>query len=133
MIEARCQCGQLRATVAGPSEALVVCHCSACQRRSGAPFGVLAYYPATEVTITGEATRFSRDTDAGREYVTGFCPACGTSLYGFTASMPERIGIATGAFEPADQPAPHRSVWEENRHSWVAMPANIPRFPKGRR
>ncbi len=132
MLEARCQCGQLTATVAGPSDAVVACHCSACQRRSGAPFGVLAYYPSADVTISGETTRFSRATAAGREYVTGFCPVCGTSLFGFTASMPERIGIATGAFEPSDQPAPHRSVWEEYRHAWVVMPDDIPRFPKGR-
>jgi hypothetical protein len=39
-----------------------------CQRRSGSPFGVLAYYPADQITIKGNAKRFARPTSEGNVF-----------------------------------------------------------------
>ena len=33
---AECHCGQLRAITSGEPESMYVCHCKACQRRTGA-------------------------------------------------------------------------------------------------
>ena len=33
---AECHCGQLRAITSGEPESVYVCHCKACQRRTGA-------------------------------------------------------------------------------------------------
>ena len=35
---AECHCGQLRATTSGEPGSVYVCHCKACQRRTGAVF-----------------------------------------------------------------------------------------------
>jgi hypothetical protein len=130
-MEARCQCGALTASVPGPSPAIVQCHCRACQRRTGAPFGVLAYYPEAMVAIAGDARRFARDTDEGNRFETFFCPTCGTTLYARTSKHPGLIGIAVGAFADPAHRAPVRSVWEEARHAWVAVPERAERHAKG--
>jgi hypothetical protein len=44
-MHAQCQCGQLSAAISGTTEQIVACHCTDCQRRSGSPFGVVAYFP----------------------------------------------------------------------------------------
>ena len=47
MGDARCSCGAVTLSFPEkPSRIVVACHCIDCQRRTGAPFGVGAYYPA---------------------------------------------------------------------------------------
>ncbi len=58
-MQAACQCGQLHVALPGPTLAVVACHCTFCQRRTGSPFGVLAYYAAELVTISGTARRLA--------------------------------------------------------------------------
>ncbi len=48
-MHAQCLCGQLSAELPGPIDQVVACHCTACQRRSGSPFGTIAYYPQGDV------------------------------------------------------------------------------------
>ncbi|WP_426958736.1 GFA family protein [Muricoccus radiodurans] len=112
--------------------AVVACHCRFCQRRSGSPFGVLAYYPADAVHFFGESTRFARPTATGSVFESFFCPVCGSTVYARTARHPAMIGVAVGAIADPDFPAPVRSVWEESMHHWVAIPGEVQHFPQGR-
>ncbi|WP_197976162.1 GFA family protein [Sphingomonas sp. CFBP 13733] len=91
-MRAQCQCGQLTVELPGPSPAVVACHCIACQRRSGSPFGVLAYYPEELLAVAGEGKRFERATDEGNRFETVFCPECGSTVYARTAKHPSMIG-----------------------------------------
>jgi len=131
-MRAQCQCGQLAADVPGPTPAVVACHCRYCQRRTGSPFGVLAYYPAEQVKIHGEARRFDRAADSGGIFETFFCGECGSSVYAKASKHPAMIGVAVGAIaDPGFQP-PVRSVWEESMHAWVSIPGEVQHFPQGR-
>ena len=134
-MHARCQCGQLTATIsaeAAPLGGRVMCHCKACQRRTGSPFGMMVYFPRDGVTMTGEATTYTRTADSGDALTHGFCPTCGTPFWLTTTKHPGGIGIAYGAFDGSDIGPPHRSVFEENRHDWVAVPDGAVRLPRGR-
>ena len=53
MADARCSCGALTLTLPEPSKLVVACHCLDCQRRTGAPFGVGAFYPVDAIAISG--------------------------------------------------------------------------------
>ena len=128
---ARCSCGALRAVADGEPQSVVACHCVDCQRRSGAPFGVGAYYPSAQVVVSGDAREFSRPTDAGHAFTTHFCPTCGTSLYWHSGKNPGLVGVAVGAFADPSFPPPVRSVWERSMHPWVQLPVER-HFPKGR-
>ena len=110
----------------------VLCHCLDCQRRSGSPFGVMAYFPAEAVAISGNASRYVRQTDAGSTYSNGFCPTCGSTVFSIPGKYPEMIGIALGALADPTFPPPARSVYEQSRHAWVALPDTMPRHPRGR-
>jgi hypothetical protein len=95
-MRAECQCGQLAVDLPGPSPAVVACHCLACQRRSGSPFGVLAYYPADQLVMHGEASCFERTTDEGNRFESFFCPVCGSTVYARAGKHPTLIGVAGG-------------------------------------
>ena len=130
---ARCQCGSLTTTVADGAEPMtVMCHCLDCQRRSGAPFGTIAYYPREAVSVSGEAREFTRGTDAGNTFTTGFCPSCGSTVYAKASRMPEITGVPVGAFADPTFPRPLRSVYEQSRHAWLALPDDMGHHPRGR-
>ncbi len=132
-MHASCQCGNLTARIQDGAEPVVVaCHCLDCQKRSGSPFGSMAYYPADYVAFAGEAREFSRPTDTGNTYTTGFCTTCGSTLYGKSSALPEIVGVTVGTIGPEPLPIPARSVYEQSRHRWVTMPAETQGFVRGR-
>ena len=129
---ASCSCGALRATVMGEPVSVVACHCLDCQRRSGSVFGLGAYYAKNHVSIEGTYAEFRRPTDAGHEFVTHFCPACGTSLFWYSGKNPGMLGVAVGAFGDPTFESPHRSVWEQSKHEWSDVDVAKQHFEKGR-
>jgi hypothetical protein len=132
-MEASCQCGRLTATVADGAEAVTaMCHCRDCQRRSGSPFGTIAYFPKEAVTISGSPHEFTRPTDGGNSFTTGFCPGCGSTVYAKASRMPQITGVPVGAFADPSFPMPVCSVYEQSKHDWVVLPAGMTQHPRGR-
>ena len=107
-----------------------LCNCIECQRRTGSPFGVGAYYDAAQVSLSGPSRVYERFVE-GRKLSFHFCPDCGSTVYWQTANHPGRYGIAVGAFADPQFPAPLRSVFERSRHDWVELPESVPGFTEG--
>ncbi len=122
---AACSCEQLRLTVEGEPVRVSICHCLACQRRTGSAFGVQARFDAEQVTTEGASRQYIRVSDTGGEAVFHFCPDCGATVFYTTDASPGVVAIPVGAFADPSFPAPTRSVWEERRHSWVGLPDGI--------
>lgn len=107
---------------------VTICHCLACQRRTGSVFGVQARFDAEQVTIEGDSRQFVRVSDSGDgEAVFHFCPDCGATVYYTLNVMPGFVAVPVGAFADPSFPPPVRSIWEERRHSWVQLPDGIER------
>ena len=124
---ARCSCGQLRAIVRGEIGGRVsICHCLACQRRTGGPFGVQIRLDAGQVEVHGQATEYTRHADDDGEARTyRFCPGCGATVYYTFEHSPEWVIVPIGAFADPGLPAPVRSVREDRRHPWVTLPDTV--------
>ena len=128
---AACACGQLRVTTSGEPDFVVACHCIACQRRTGSPFGTGAYYPRDRVTaIDGEVKTFSRTAESGRNLTNHFCPHCGTNIYWTLEMRPDHMGIALGCFDDPRFVRPVRTIWTEHQHDWIRFPEDLPAFEK---
>lgn len=125
--EAACSCGQLRVTVDGDPIRVSICHCLACQRRTGSVFGVQARFDAGQVRVDGRDTAYVRVSDEGDERTFHFCPDCGATVFYTVAGMPEMIAVPVGAFADPGFPAPVRSIYESRRHAWVELPDGLER------
>jgi hypothetical protein len=123
--EAACSCGQLRLTVDADPIRVTVCHCLACQRRTGSAFGVQARFPADRVEVAGRYKDYVRVSEEGEERTFHFCPDCGATVFYRMPTAPEMIAVPVGAFADPAFPAPTRSVWGERRQSWVELPETI--------
>ncbi len=66
---ATCSCGQLRVTASGDPDVVVACSCFECQRRTGSPFGVSAYFQRQRVRWNDGAHKsYRRGTDSGQTF-----------------------------------------------------------------
>lgn len=121
MIDARCSCGAVALSLPGPTNRVATCHCIECQRRTGAPFGVAAFYPGRGRhhlwNIKGVRSR-SRQRRQGPFL---FLP--GVRLDGLlearqSAGNDWRCHRHDRGFE---FPGPIKSVFEQSKHAWVEI------------
>lgn len=123
MIKAQCNCGALAVEAPGTSQLIVACHCTECQRRTGAAFGIGAFYPAKDMKIIGSAKEFARDGSSGGKVRSYFCPDCGSTVYWQADKAPGFIGVAVGCFADPSYPPPTKSIWEQSKHHWTQVDA----------
>jgi hypothetical protein len=102
-----------------------VCHCLACQRRTGSAFGFQARFERERVHIAGDARQYVRISDEGEPRTFSFCPECGATVYYVLGSAPNVVAVPVGAFADPGFPAPSFSVWESRKHAWVMLPSHV--------
>jgi len=124
---ATCACGQLSIKIEGEPRGVGVCHCFACQRRTGSVFAALASFSAP-FEVIGLATEYVRVGDQGARFKFRFCPICGTTVFHTEEGRDAFVSVAVGAFADPGFPAPRVSVYESRRHSWVRLPADVRNF-----
>ena len=105
---AHCCCGSLRAEATGEPAFVAACHCMECQRRTGSPFGVSAYFPKEQVCTEGPSKVYLRGSDSGRKIKIHFCPDCGSSVFWYAEVVPDLMGVAFGTFADPSMPRPMR-------------------------
>src|SRR5262250_1309702 len=124
---AACCCGQLRIEVDGEPRGVGVCHCLACQQRTGSVFAALASFSAP-FKVFGTATQYVRAGDRGARFIFRFCPNRGTTVFHTEEGREESVSVAVGAFADPGFPAPRVSVYDSRRHSWVTLPPGTEAF-----
>ena len=105
---ASCSCGQLQAEVRGDPIDVSVCHCYACQRRTGSVFSAQALFLRESMAVKGKGTEFVRVGDEGARFKFTFSPECGSTVFyveegdeqqvaiglcGLTLSSPNGLGL----------------------------------------
>jgi hypothetical protein len=131
--EAACSCGQLRVTAQGEPFAVGICHCLACQRRTGSAFGMQAGYEAGQVEVAGRSTEYARTSDEAdrKVHVFRFCPDCGSTVFYTEPDEPDLVVVMTGAFADPSVPAPTEAGYTARRHPWVGLPGELQRGDAG--
>jgi hypothetical protein len=119
---ASCNCGQLTLACEGDPVRISMCHCLACQKRTGSAFGIQARFPASAVRIAGAHSAWSRVGDSGSRITFHFCATCGATVFYEMDAYPEIVAVPIGAFADPTFPPPRVSVYGARRHPWTTMP-----------
>ena len=125
---ASCSCGKLTARTRVEPVRISICHCLACQKRTGSVFGAQARFPEDAVTIDGPSTEYVRIGDEGTAARFHFCPDCGATVFYRLDAIPGVVAIPVGAFADPDFPQPRLSIYEERMHGWVQFRNGIEHF-----
>lgn len=126
---AACSCGQLSAQATGEPLRVSICHCLACQRRSGSVFAAQARFLRRDVVLAGQSTSYVRVGDEGSRAHFHFCATCGVTVYYCVEGVEEWLMIPVGVFADPGFPPPDVSVYEDRMHGWVIPPAAAQHIP----
>ncbi|MBV8776305.1 MAG: GFA family protein, partial [Alphaproteobacteria bacterium] len=86
---------------ADPTSA-TICHCTDCQKFTGAAFATLVAVAKEALAIDGALKTFSSLGGSGKPILRHFCPSCGSSLAEEPGTRPGMMILNVGTF---DQPA----------------------------
>ena len=125
---ASCSCGGLRVKTRGEPVRVSICHCIACQRRTGSTYGAQARFAEDQVEIEGESVEYARKADSGNTIRFRFCPSCGATVYYSLDEAPGIVAVPVGAFADPEFPAPRFSVYEARQHHWVHVPDDVEHY-----
>lgn len=125
--DAACSCGQLRVTAEGDPIRVSICHCLACQRRTGSAFGIQARFAPDQVTVVGRYSDYVRTSDEEdrKVHVFHFCPECGATVFFTEPSEPDGVKIPVGSFADPTFPPPTVEIYESRRHPWLPVPTAV--------
>ena len=69
--KATCRCGKLVVRKRGEPVRVSICHCLACQKRTGSVFGAQARFPSDAVTIEGQGREYAQAGDDSYRQLSG--------------------------------------------------------------
>ena len=73
--------GQIRVNCAGEPVQVSLCHCRECQKRTGSPYQIAAFFARSEVRTDGAFRTFRRGSDSGFAVSFHFCPDWSTVFW----------------------------------------------------
>lgn len=124
-----CQCGAVRYAIASAPVAFYWCHCTECQRATGAAFGESLRVRRADVTVTGQLGGWTRRTGFGTLTEAAFCPVCATRIW-HTRPAAEFCHIRGGTLDDASWLVPAAHIWTRSRQAGVEIPADALAWPE---
>ena len=132
MLTGGCGCGAVRYEIDAPLTSAGYCHCTRCQRRTGAAASANGgVEPGSFRVVGGEDRLRAWRPEGGWEKC--FCGECGSALFSRDPSDPQRVGIRLGTLDgdPGVRPSYHQFV--TYAAPWEPLPDDgLPRFPERR-
>ena len=131
-VDGGCHCGNVTFEAEIDETKVGVCHCSDCQRMSGAPYNAVVQVRESNFVLkSGTLKKYVKIAENGNPRAQMFCPECGNRIYATAeGDAPEGedklFGIRVGTINQKDQLRPSRQIWTRSAQPWVNDLADIP-------
>jgi hypothetical protein len=125
-----CMCGAVRYACSVEPVMAFNCHCRDCQRATGGAFVPALIVRRDAVKVTGEVKYFNVCGDSGQILSRGFCPTCGSRLFGKPDFRPELMAIFAGSLDDPSSHKPVMNIYTDSAQSWDFMDPLLPKLPK---
>lgn len=123
-----CSCGSLRFELADHPLWVLACHCDACKKRTGSPYGVAVMVENKSVKeFAGETRTYTRVGDSGNKVRYEFCPNCGTTLRWHVDIVPQRQAFAGGAFDDMKRLTVIAEMYTDEAMPWARIGCELSR------
>ena len=128
-----CLCGRIRYEVSQLPQNVIACHCTHCQKISGAGSSHNAVVATSAIKFTSGRPRCFRDTaQSGNILNRFFCGDCGSSLYSQREKVPEMTILKVGTLdEPGDMKLA-MNIWTNSARPWMYIDPATERHPENR-
>lgn len=122
-----CMCGAVRYECSAAPILTANCHCRDCQRASGSAFISGLVVPQDQVAIAGEVKYYDAVADSGNIISRGFCPICGSRLFGKRA-MSDRLSITAASLDDPSEFRPAIDCYTASAQPWDYLNPDLPKF-----
>ncbi len=124
-----CLCGAVRYSVEGAVKFAINCHCTDCQKESGAGHLTLAAVELAALTITGEIRTYVCEGASGKPIKRTFCPVCGTGISGEPASLGGLVMLRAGTIDSAVELPLQTAIFCDSAKAWDRPLESLRQFP----
>jgi len=116
-----CLCGKVRYEISAEPVTTLICHCTNCQKQSGAAFSVNIGVPAAAVSVQGELKTYLDHGDSGRSLSRRFCPECGSAVMSEIEAAPGLMLIKAGSLDDASGVKPAIEYFCDSAQPWLKI------------
>ena len=129
-ISGKCLCGAVSYTCSIPPVFSGNCHCNDCKKTSGSGYATAMFFPEDSVSISGKVKYFESKGSSGKMVKRGFCPTCGSQMFGIPEVMPGMLAIRAGSLENLSDYEPQMDIYTSHSTVWDVMAEGLPKFPE---
>jgi len=131
-LEGGCACGSVRYRMTSAPMFVHCCHCTWCQRETGASFALNALIEADRVELTkGQGEAIDTPSNSGRGQKISRCPTCHVALWSNYSGAGDAIRfLRVGTLDAAWRLKPDIHIFTSTRQRWLVLPADIPAVPE---
>ena len=130
--EGGCTCGHVRYRMTARPLVVHCCHCSWCQRETGAAFAVNAVVEAEAVQLLrGEVEVVDTPSLSGKGQKIARCPQCRVALWSnYHQAGPAIRFLRVGTLDAPEEFAPDVHIYTSSKQPWVVIPSGARSVPE---
>lgn len=118
-----CTCGQVRFRMISSPLVVHCCHCSWCQRESGASFALNALIESDRLEVLkGGLARIELPSNSGKGQILVKCPECLVTLWSHYAGMGEHMSfVRVGTLDDPTALPPDVHIFTNTKQPWITL------------
>ncbi|MGY9054304.1 MAG: GFA family protein [Alphaproteobacteria bacterium] len=126
-----CGCGAVRFRLTAAPLFVNCCHCSRCQRGSGAAFAVNAVIETSQVTLlSGDLEASLLPTESGSSQEVMRCSSCKTAVWSHYQRGGNKLAfVRVGTMDDPGALPPNIHIHTASKQSWLTLPSDVPVMP----
>ena len=131
-LEGGCACRAVRYRMLTAPMFVHCCHCTWCQRETGASFALNALIEADRVVLLqGDVEAIDTPSNSGKGQRIARCPTCRIALWSNYAGAGEAIRfVRVGTLDQAFALAPDIHIFTSTKQPWIVLAAGTPAVPE---
>ena len=127
-LEGACSCGEIRYRLSSTPLFVHCCHCSWCQRESGAAFALNALIETDRLQqLQGAVEMVDTPSLSGKGQLIARCPRCRVALWSHYAGAGRALAfVRVGTLREPGRLPPDVHIFTSTRLPWVLLPPSTP-------
>jgi hypothetical protein len=128
--EGGCTCRAVRYRMTSRPLFVHCCHCTWCQRETGASFALNAMIEADRVVLlSGEPEIVDTPSNSGKGQKIARCPTCRIAVWSNYAGAGEKFRfVRVGTLDEPSRLPPDVNIFTASKQPWVILPEGVPAF-----
>jgi hypothetical protein len=129
-LEGGCACGAVRYRMTSRPMFVHCCHCTWCQRETGASFALNAMIEADRVVVLkGAPETVDTPSESGKGQKIIRCPDCKVALWSNYGGAGDALRfVRVGSLDEAGRLPPDVHIFTRSKQPWVVLPPDTPAF-----